>query len=94
MLSLKYIRENLEEVKSSLSKKMPEFDISELLELDSDRINLLKEVEKLRAKKNSNSDQISELKKMGKNVKNEIESMKFVATEIKTIEKSLKRVED
>ena len=94
MLSIKYIRENFKLVNSSLSSKRSNIDLKELINLDSDRRNYLKEVEKLRAKKNLTSDHISHLKKKGEDPNAEISSMQRVSVDIKKIEKKLKIVEE
>ena len=53
MLALKYIREYKETVQESLNKKRSDFDINRILNLDVKRRKYLKEVEQLRAEKNS-----------------------------------------
>lgn len=53
MLDIKYIRDNLEEVKKALGKKHTEFDLEKLIELDDARIDILKRVEILRAEQNT-----------------------------------------
>ena len=52
MLNIKFIRENLEEVKKALAKKHTKFDLDKLLKLDDERKGLLGRVEELRAKRN------------------------------------------
>ena len=94
MLTLKYIRNNLEMVQKSISRKQSDIDINQLLDLDAKRREYLKEVEELRAEKNSVSNTIAALKKTGKDATLKIDAMRFVAENIKKIEKELKRVED
>ena len=93
MISLKYIRENFDYVKDSLIKKKSNINIDELLLLDEDRRKHLKEVEKLRSDKNSSSNSISNLMKIGKDPKSEIKSMKLLSNQIKEVEKKLKSIE-
>jgi len=87
MLDIKLIRENLNEVKAGLSKKMPidGFDFEKIIFLDDRRRELVQSVEELKAKRNHFSktkptpEIIIEMKKLG--------------DEIKIIEDELNRVE-
>ncbi len=94
MLTLKYIRDNSEIVQESLFKKKSDFDINQLLDLDTKRRKYIKEVEDLRAEKNSVSNTIAALKKTSNDATDEIDSMRFVAEKIKEIEKGLKVIEN
>ena len=94
MLTLKYIRDNVKTVQESLSRKQSDLDINQLLDLDVKRRECLKIVEELRAEKNSVSNTISELKKIGKDANDEINCMRSVSENIKRIDKELKGVED
>ena len=55
MLDIKYIRENLDEVRKATKNKNREVDLDWLLELDGKRRKLMGEIEKLRGKRNINS---------------------------------------
>ena len=92
MLSLKYIRENIDIVKESLHLKQSDIDISNLLDLDTQRRKYLLEVEQLRAEKNKVSNAISDLKKTGENAQNHITNMRLVSDKIKDIETALNEV--
>ena len=94
MLSLKFIRENSEFVKTSLTGKNTTVDIDALLQLDAIRRKDLQEVEKLRAEKNRVSGAIAQKKKNGKNAEADIISMREVAGEIKSVEDRLKATEE
>ena len=92
MLSLKYIRENTGIVKKSLHLKQSDIDISNLLDLDTQRRKYLLEVEQLRAEKNKVSNAISDLKKTGENAQNHITNMRLVSDKIKEMEIALNEV--
>ena len=62
MLDIKFIRENLEEVKDAVKKKSVKVDIDQLLKLDEQRKDLLTQIEELRTKRN-------ELARAGKQAK-------------------------
>jgi len=93
MISLKFIRENLDFVKNSLIKKKSDIDIDALMVLDEKRRMFLKKVEDLRASKNTASNQISNIMKEGKDAKSEIALMQNITSKIKEIEKDLKLTE-
>ena len=93
MLSLKYIRENIDKVTESLELKKSNIDISSLLDLDSQRRQYLQEVEQLRAEKNKVSSAISDLKKKGENAKEDIKNMRFVSDKIKDVNKLIGKLE-
>ena len=94
MLSLKYIRENIDIVKESLHLKQSDIDISNLLDLDTQRRKYLLEVEQLRAEKNKVSNAISDLKKTGENVQEHIINMRLVSEKIKEVESAMKEVDN
>ena len=94
MLTLKYIRNNLAEVQKSLTRKQSDIDINQLLSLDAKRREYLKEVEELRAEKNSVSNSIAKLKKTGKDATSKINCMRSVSENIKEIDKRLTGIED
>lgn len=94
MLSLKFIRENKEKVIASALQKNVKIDIEKLLQLDSDRRNILVEVESLKAQRNKTSFAISEKKKKRENADPEITQMRSVSEKIKDMDNRLKSIED
>jgi len=58
MLDIKYIRENVEEVKTAIKNKNIELDLEALLAVDEKRVAALQEIEKLKAEKNVLNDQM------------------------------------
>ena len=94
MLSLKYIRDNMDYVQNSLTQKKTNINLSKLLEYDDQRRNCLKEVEELRAERNKVSVSIAQLKKAGKDAQDDILAMRNVSDRIKDIEVELKKIED
>ena len=91
MLDINKIRENKEEVKKNLFKRLkPEsFDLDQIIALDDKRKKLLTEVEQLKAERNKNSkvkptpEVIEKMKKVG-------EEIKILDQEINKTEESLK----
>ena len=80
MLDLNYIRENADEVKAKLIDLNIEAPIDEILALDVQRREILKEVEALRQERNSGSKIIGQLMREGK--KDEAEAQKQHMTEV------------
>ena len=92
MLSLKYIRDNMDFVQNSLTQKKSNINLSKLLEYDDQRRNCLKEVEELRAERNKVSVSIAQLKKAGKDAQDDILAMRNVSDRIKNIELGLNKM--
>lgn len=94
MLDLKFIRENPDLVRNSLTKRKlnPEL-VDEFLEYDNRRRDILYEVEQLRHKRNVASEKIGQLKRAGEDVQPMISEMKDVSDRIKTFENELDDVE-
>lgn len=80
MLDLNYIRENSDEVKARLVDLNAEAPIDDILRLDAQRRDLLKEVEALRQERNAGSKAIGQLMREGK--KDEAEAQKQRMSEI------------
>lgn len=90
MLSIKYIRENVEKVKENLKKKFKE-DRSSLVEevvfLDEQYRELIKEANDLKHKRNKITEEISIKKTKKEDVKSLIEQAKELPSKIKEIDK-------
>ncbi len=93
MLDLKFIRENVELVQQAIKNKNEKADLNLLLELDSNRRELLQKVEKLKAQKNQASDEVARLKREGKDATEIIQRMKSVSDEISSLDKELSNIE-
>lgn len=65
MLSIKKIRENLDEIKTRLAQRCGNYPLDEVVQLDEKRRRLITESEELKAELNKASKQIPELKKKG-----------------------------
>ena len=93
MLSLKFIRENIERVKLSLEHKNVDFDLEALFSQDDKRRNLIQEVEKLKSKRNIETKAIADVKKRNEDASNAIEKMRAVSEKIKFLDQDLKEME-
>lgn len=91
MLDINKIRENKEEIKKSLLKRIGEkdFDLDEIISLDDKRKKLLTDVEALKAERNKksktkpNPEIIEQMKKVGEQIKNLDEQVREVEAELK-----------
>ena len=93
MLDIKFIRENADLVKTSIKNRGAKVDIGKLLELDSERRELLKEAESLKHKKNVASDEIAGMLKEKKDASSIKAQMKEISARVKDLDKKLDPVE-
>ena len=91
MLDLKFVCENIEEVKERLSHRSGKFDLEGLGELANERKTLIQNTEQKKATKNAVSKQIPSLKGDEKAAK--IAEMKTLGDEIKALDARLAEVE-
>ena len=90
MLDIKFIRQNLEIVKTALQNRKEDPSlIDDFLRFDETRRDLLATTEELRHRRNVASDAIARLKKSGEDATAEIAEMRDVSARIKSIEESL-----
>lgn len=89
MLEIKFVRQNLSDVKRALEARHSELDISAFQTVDDLRRGVLAELEELRHQRNRVSDQIADLKKVGEDAKVLVEQMRLVSAKIKMLEQEL-----
>ena len=94
MLSLKYIRENLELVKTKTTAQNTKIDFDEIINLDKSRRELIAKSDDLKSEKNSFSKKIGMMKKNGEDVSDVLKSMKNNSEEIKKLDDSLRLIDD
>ncbi len=90
MLDIKFIKDNSEVIKEAVRKKRLTVDIDRLLTLDNDRLELLSQVEALRAKQNEASGQIQQAGADERETL--ISAMKEVKEELQAGEEKLKAI--
>ncbi|HYA40844.1 MAG TPA: serine--tRNA ligase [Syntrophobacteraceae bacterium] len=93
MLDVKFVRENIELVRQMLKSRQSELDLTPLLELDETRRRILVEVEEKKHRRNVASEEISKLKKEGKDASNLVEQMRDLSQEIRVLDQQLAEVE-
>lgn len=91
MLSIKFIRENVERVKSAIKAKQIDVDLDQLLELDGRRRKLTSDINQLREQRNRLSLSIRTLQ--GQEKQDAIAESKQVGENLKTREEELNQVQ-
>ena len=93
MLEIKYVRENIEEVRSALGKRAAALDFDAFIQAEKKRRQLLQEIETLRHQRNVVSDTIAVMKKSGQDADESIQEMRKVADTIKSLDYELAATE-
>lgn len=96
MLSMTYIRNNADIVKQAcLDKQLDPSVVDELISVDANRRELQQQVDEIRRQSNDNANQIKALVQAGKKPTSDlIKKGKDIKDELKTVEPSLKEVEE
>jgi len=93
MLDLRFIRENLDLVRSGSEAKGIRVDFDGIVTLDERRRTLIQEGESLKAKKNAVSAEVGQLKRKGEDASKAISDMNAVKDRIQAIDADLHEVE-
>ena len=94
MISIRFIRDNVELIKQSLSNRNNNINLDEILELDTSRRSVIQSVEALKADRNYYSKEIAKQKQSGNNCDQEIKKMQKVSSAIKEYDLELKQIDD
>jgi len=89
MLEIKFVRNNLTEVKTALSNRGGSADFEMFESSDQHRRTILFEIEDLRHRRNVVTDEIAAMKKAGEDAEALIVEMRQVSTRIKELDKTL-----
>lgn len=94
MLEIKFVIQNLSQVKKALLMRGETVDIEILKDYDSTRRAILLETEELRHRRNLVSEQVADMKKAGKNTDDLVVEMRDVSSKIKALDKPLSENEE
>jgi len=94
MLDLKFVRTNPDLVKEALKKRNSNVSLEDFLKQEEERRKLLFEVESLKAKRNTVSEEVGRRKKNGEDAEELILEMREVGQEIKKLEEQLAEIEN
>jgi len=86
MLDLKFVRNNPEVVKEALQKRYSSISLDHFLKQEEEGRKLLFEIENLKARRNSVSEEVGRLKKNGEDAENLVLEMREVGQTIKDLE--------
>jgi seryl-tRNA synthetase len=93
MLDVKFVRENIELVRQMLKSRQSDLDLDPLLKLDETRRRILVEVEEKKHRRNVASEEISKLKREGKDASDLVDEMRELGREVKVLDQQLAEVE-
>ena len=94
MLDIKYLRDNLEFVKTKMNDRGQSIDFDRFVQLDASRRSILLEVEALRSERNKVSKEIGQKKAKKEDASHLIAEMSKVSDRIKNLDESLKQTEE
>jgi len=89
MLDIKWIRNNIEEVKNFLDSRHHDFPIDQLVALDRQRRELINETEELKARRNEGSRKVAESKASGNDASKLMKEMKETGKRIKEVDNEI-----
>lgn len=94
MLDLKFVRSNPDKVKEALQKRGAVVGLDNFLRLEEQRRQKLVEVEQLKSRRNTVSEEIGRLKKQGQEAGDMVLEMRQVSQRIKEMDDELKKIEE
>lgn len=94
MLDAKFVRENVEAVKENVKNRNAHVDIDAFVTLDGQRRSLIQEVEAMKNKRNTVTQQIAKLKQNHENADAEITAMKKLGEQIAELDQKLHATEE
>lgn len=92
MLDIKFVRNNPQVIKEALEKRHVSISLDHFLKQEEERRKLLFEVETLKARRNSVSEEVGHLKKKGKDAESLVLEMREVGQAIKNLEEKTANV--
>jgi len=94
MLDIKFLRQNVDFVKSKIAARGQDIDLNAFVRMDAKRRDILQEVESLRNERNAVSKQVGERKKRKEDAQDLIDRMGTVSARIRELEEELKETEE
>ncbi len=94
MLDMKFVRENPEIVAKAMRDKGEKGDIESFLALEEERRQKIFQVEQLKKKRNTVSEEIGRLKKEGESAKEMILEMRQVSSQTKVLDEQIREIEE
>ena len=92
MIDLKLVRDDPERCKRAAALKKSDVDVDAILDLDGRRRGLVARVDELKARRNTESKRIGELRKGGHDATEAMDAVRIVGEEIKELDRDLAAV--
>jgi seryl-tRNA synthetase len=93
VLDLRFVRENLDVVRKALHDKGEDAALDQFATVDEKRRELLREVEQLKSRRNTVSEQVAQMKRAGEDATAVIEEMRMVSQKIKEMDSEGRDIE-
>lgn len=93
MIDIKFIRENLDVLRTALTNRHATVDLDAVLAVDASRRALVHEVEQLRAEQNRAGEEIARRKREKQDAGAQLDAMKSVSARIKELEEKVRAVD-
>ena len=93
MLDLKFLRNHRDKVEAGIALKGGAVDLSRFYAIEDRRLALLQETEQLKAKRNTDSEEIARLKKTGQDASTLIAEMRELGDKVKELDAELRQLE-
>ncbi len=94
MITTKYVRDHIEDIRMSIMKRKSSFPLEELLSLDEKWRTEKTELQELQSKRNTESLKISEMKKKNKDPSKQIKMLAEIKAQIEERDEALKKKEE
>ncbi len=94
MLTTRYVRDHIDEIRASFERRKSDYPLEELLKLDEEWRSLKTKLQELQARRNKASLEISALKKKGVDASEIIASVGGIKSEIEAIESGMPSYEE
>ena len=94
MLDIRLLRKDKAQIEAKLKSKVPETDLSPIIEMDTRIRELKTEVERLKASRNESSQKIGELKRKGQDVSQLMAEVGSQAEKIHSLDKEITALEE
>lgn len=94
MLEIKWIRNNLDEVKTFLKNRYNDFDVDRIVALDEEKRKILAETENLKAQRNEGSRKVAEAKATGKDATDLMEELRELGQRVKDIDAAVGKLDE
>ncbi|MFY9397819.1 MAG: serine--tRNA ligase [Desulfomonilia bacterium] len=94
MLDIKFIRQNIDLVKSALENRGAAVSLDELLEADARRRELIQEADELKARRNQFSTRIAKSRTEGLDLEKEKREMRSISERIKALDEQIREADE